>query len=458
MLLTAAVTVLLLGASCYAQEASGALSADDFLTPAQGGSEKIAAPAEVSVKGDVVTAATMQDAANKATELTMKDSGMQLDEPSFKLITSKGGGVGAIASGRASYATTATNKDAIRTAMRVAYIRAYMEAKKNLMIGFNGMSSEGKTIMAEAIKTIIRDDESLKNKEFDMDEEIVQRSAGFIKGYVVSRVDNFPEDSTICVTIAVNGKSLGKLSRLTPGVVETTDLKVGLTQVFDEIQRGISLPAGGRVIMTEAGESCFVGYGSALILDDSDPEMRSAMMNNARRMAEARARDSLVGLIQGDTVLWKQGVAERHIKEMKDFEVLYNEEAKNEETKDEPSASVERLAERKKQVLTLTETLETTVSIRRGVIPPGIVPRTFRDKDNAWYYAVVVYSPTLTQAAVDLSAEMKNATLVQPIRTPQSQTSGAAGTGGTSGTSLKTDVPRPSAEIKMIPTGSLDDE
>jgi hypothetical protein len=111
MLLTAAVTVMLLGTSGYAQDATGALSADDFLPPAQGGSAEIAAPAEITIKGDVLIAATMQDAANKAAELTVKESGnYKEDDPPFMLITSKKGGIGAIATGRASYATTAQTR------------------------------------------------------------------------------------------------------------------------------------------------------------------------------------------------------------------------------------------------------------------------------------------------------------------------------------------------------------
>lgn len=446
IILTVAAAVLMSGGSAYAQ--NGPLNADDFITEAQGGAT-IAAPREISVKNDVVTAATMQDAANRATELTVEESGnFKEDAPAFKLITSKYGGVGAVASGRASYATGAKNKDAIRIAQRHAYVKAFMEAKKNLAQGFNGLSSEGKTILNASLTTMIGNDETLKNSEETVEEVVRQRIDGFIRGYEIRKVENISEESVICVTISVNGKSLGKLSRPVPAVIEAADLKSGLTQVFEEIRRGLVLPAGGRVIMTDSKDACFVGFGSALIHDDDDPEMRADSMNHARIIAEARAKDSLTGLLNGDAVIWEYGMSEKHRRELKDFEDVFGRDA----TDDLSPDGIRKLENRKKEALTRTATLETTQSIRRGVLPPGIVPRTFRDQDNVWYYAVVVYNPVITQAASDLAAEMKNATLIQPIRKPQTQP------GGTDDSQIKSDVPRPGSEIKMIPTGTFDDE
>jgi hypothetical protein len=308
------------------------------------------------------------------------------------------------------------------------------------------LSSEGKTVLVESLTTIVTNDETLKAASTNMEEVIQQRMDGFIRGYVIRKVENFPDDSTICVTISVNGKSLGKLSRSVPAVIESADLKTGLTQVFDEIQKGVVLPAGGRVIMTDSGDACFVGFGSALILDDNDSEMRASLMNNARRIAETRALDSLTGLLNGDTVIWNNELSEKHVRELKDFEDVTGNDA----TADQSPEGIKRLAERKKEVLTRTATLETTQSIRRGILPPGIVPRSFRDQDNAWYYAVVVYNPVITQVASDLATEMRNSTLIQPIR--EQQTPGGS-TGG-----FQSNVPRPSSEINMIPTGSFEDD
>jgi hypothetical protein len=445
LFLTTAFTLLLLCASIgYAQDATGALSADNFITEAQGGSTDIAAPAEVSVKNDVVTAATMQDAANKATELTFK-----IDEPPFKLITSKSGGVGAIASGRASYKTNATNKDAIHLAIRHAYIAAFMEAKKNLAQGFNGLSNEGKTVLTEALTTIVGSDESLKNSGRSMEEVIQQRIAGFVRGYTIRQVKDIPGESSICVTISVNGKSLGKFARPVPAVIETADVRTGITQAFDEIQRGIALPAGARAIITDSGETCFIGYGSALILDDDDPGMRSNLMNEARRIAETRALDSLSGMLNGDSLIWENKLSEKYVSSLKDFVDVSGNDA----TADLSQKGIQKLAQRKEEMLTRTSTQTATQSIRRGEIPPGVVRQTFRDNDNVWYYAVAVYNPVVTQATADLVKEMQNATLIQPIRSGSSTPMM-----GTDGKPLQSDVPRPSADLKMIPTGSFDDE
>ena len=439
--------VLLLTASfAHAQQATGVLSADDFLNPAQGGSTEIAAPDEITVEKDVVTAVTMQDAANKAAEITVQAARNQnFDAPPFKLITSQGGGIGAIATGRASYFSDATNRDAQRIAMRQAYIRAFTEAKRNLAQGFNGLSSEGATIIGERLQTIIDNNESLKSRESDMYEGIVQRVEGLIRAYEVWQIEDFPEDSMIAVTISVNGNALGSRSRSSAAVIESVDLRTGLNHVFDEIQRGIAFPAGGRVIIADNGEVSFVGYGSALILEDNDPRMRAELINNARRIAEARARDSLTGMIVGDEIIWETGIAERHADDLRDFVDVEGWDMLPYQL----PGGIMRLNERKSTVMTLTEVRELTTSVRRGVLPPGVIQRTFRDNDNVWYYAVAVYNPRVSQDAANLGEQMRNATIIQPIR------SGQGRSGGVGTTPARTDVTRPSTEIQMIPTGRV---
>ena len=441
------VTLVFCVSQSYAQD--GVLNADDFITEAQGGSTIIAAPDEIKVKGDVVTAATMQDAVNKAEQLTVEKSrGYQLDEPSFKLITSKRGGVGAVASGRATYRTNLKNKDAIRLDQRHAYVKAFMEAKKNLTQGMKGLSSEGKTILHDALSIIVSDDESLKNKESSLEEIIAQRTEGFIRAYEVRKVQDNPGDSTVSVTISVNGKTLGRYARPVPTAIIASDIKTGLVQVFDEIQKGITLPAGGRVIMTDPGDVCYVGFGSGLIRSDDDAEMQAELTNDARKIATARALDSLVGMIVGDSMSWENKVVEKHAKSLKDFEDVSGNDA----TADLSQAGVKKFEERKKTALTRTMRSDSTQSIRRGMLPPGVSTKTFRDKENTWYYAVAVYNPVVTQAASDLAVEMKDATLIQPIRKPQTQSKNAGGSSSIFG------VQKPGEEIKPIPSGSFDDD
>lgn len=429
----------------HAQEvAPGVLDADGFLNEGQGGSMVIVATTEISVEKNIVVAATMQDAANKADELTVEKTKYQEDEPAFALITSKKGGIGFIASGRASYATNATDTDSIRLAMRHAYVKAFMEAKKNLAQGFNGLSNEGRTILNESLAAIARNDESLKNKDVDLEEIIAQRAEGLIRAYAIRRVKVVEEDSAVYVTISVNGKTLGRYARPVPAIIEAVDLKTGLDQVFDEIRSGITVPAGSRAIMTDRNDICYVGYGSALIRSDDDPEMQAELAGDARKIASARALDSLTGMLVGDAVVWENRVVEKHSKSLKDFEDVSG----NDSTTDRSPKGIKKFEERKRAILTQTMTNDSTQSIRRGVLPPGISSKTFRDKDNTWYYAVAIYNPVLTQAATDLTVKMKAATLIQSPRPPRRET----------GSAQRSAVQRPSDEIKMIPSGSFDDD
>ena len=445
--LTTVATMLLLGTTtAYAQ-----LSADDFITEMQGDSTKIAAPTEIAVKGDVLIAATMQDAAVKADELTRKEAHtFQEDRPAFMLITSKQGGIGAIATGKGTYRTNTANRDAERLSQRHAYITAFMEAKRNLAQGFNRLSAEGNTVLTEALTKIVHDDETLRNKSTDITETITLLGKGFIRAYEIRSVENVAEESSVYVTISVNGKSLGKFSRPVPAVIEAIDIRTGLTQVFDEIQRGIGLPAGGRAIMSEQGDIYYVGYGSALISEHGNPELQAELVNDARKIASARALDSLTAMVVGDSVIWENKLTERYARGLREFEDVSGNDA----IADMTPEGIKRFGELKTQALTLTATADRTQSIRRGVLPPGIQTRTFRDADNVWYHAVAVYNAGATQATADFADEMRRATLIQPIRPPQSTSAPRISTGSTAPSQVVT----PGTEVGPFPTFFFDDD
>ena len=449
-LLITAVTFLLLTSAGYVQAATSALSADDFLPPARGGSTEIAAPDEIKVEGDVVTAATLQDAAIKAAELTSRAAANPDLEGFLGMVIASGaGGRGAIATGSASYATNATNRDAIRLAKRHAYVMAFTRAKANLMRYLHeSISHEGLNVLFQGQATIVRDDETLEHGLRFLTEDVKERFEGFIQAYEVFSVEHCPEESAIRVTIGINEKSIGKSARISPVVIQNNDIRTALTQVFNEIESGISIPTGGRVIMTDIG-NVFVGYGSALIIEHDDPVRRSRAMDNARRIAETRARDSLVGLIRGDQVVWQNILDEQSKSAWADFEEIPGTDAIMNRLPD----AVTRLAESRDRAVTMTVTAEEMTALRRGVLPPGVMQRSFRDKNNEWYYAVAVYNATASQNAADFAEEMRNAVLVEPIRPPQPQTQNqnrASGTGTT-----PSNVVRPSTDVHMIPTGTF---
>jgi hypothetical protein len=227
-------------------------------------------------------------------------------------------------------------------------------------------------------------------------------------------------------------------------VIEAADLKAGLQEVFTEIQSGIMLPEGGRAITTKSGELCYVGYASALISHDDDVEMRAELLNDARKIASTRARAALTGLVFDDKIIWEGKLDEQAVKNAKDFQDVAG---------DDPTVSaadVKKFEERKKEMWTKTVRSDTTGSIRKGVLPPGIQMKTFRDKSGVWYYAVAVYSPSATQATADFGAAMDAASPIQAIRTGNSS--------GTSGGAIKQDVPKQDRETKMIPTGKFKDD
>lgn len=132
------------------------ISADDFLPPVHAKTAaqadqflQIKKPEQVKISEDkelnqkIIEAGSAQDAANAAISKREVGSRM-LRFPS---------GFGWIATGAGTYQVM-ENVVGSRVSQRQAYLRAFMEAKSKLAESLNGLSNDGKTIIAEAMKMI----------------------------------------------------------------------------------------------------------------------------------------------------------------------------------------------------------------------------------------------------------------------------------------------------------------
>ncbi|HOO63436.1 MAG TPA: hypothetical protein PK364_05905 [Synergistaceae bacterium] len=395
--------------------ASGApkLSATDFFPPLQASSEEekealqqIQHPDEVSCSQEdsgeeIIRASTAQDAFNAAA--ARKKIGC--------LRAEFGSGYGWVATGMGTY-TKMPDLVASRISKRNAYLAAYMMAKKELAQALGGLSSAGKTRIRDDMLLISKQDDSLKAFRNESEESLEQVVQKFLKGFVLYSMVDDEDTSSVYVSIVSTPKTRGRFNRPDPESLEAASIQEGLDMLLTEISTGLVPPLGGKMIyVPQTGEMAFVGFGSAVVRVDKDPAVHTKMLLQAERAADMRAADALCGVILGDETLWRGKLDERTSARMEDFETAQKE--------DPISFTVDgqaftELQSRKNSFINTLKQSDQYESLRRGILPPGVVRRTWTEEDGAFAYGVSVYLPSATEEAKKDSAEMDNADLLAP--------------------------------------------
>src|SRR5581483_7385300 len=99
-------------------------------------------PRQVRVKGNVVSAASAQDAVNAAVRENVKQAGAGTAVETAARWATFPSGLGVVATGLASYRRM-ENPTATRLAQRQAYVIAFLRAKAELAKFLQGVSSDG---------------------------------------------------------------------------------------------------------------------------------------------------------------------------------------------------------------------------------------------------------------------------------------------------------------------------
>jgi len=272
-------------------------SLSDLQPPVDGGSTKVAEPNSVSVEGDVVEAATAQDAVNAASSELDKDitekreSGTGDQQNSFYDFkwVKFGSGFGIVSKGIAVYKEQ-PNPTAGLIAQRNAYVVAYTAAKMGMTRGLEGVTSEGTTENKEFSELIANATEGKNTSGSTTTETINQAANGLLKGYIVFSVDETqdpddPKYRVVSVEIASTPKTLQASSR-SGAIQDVATLEEGLKATMTEIEKGIVPPTGGRVItVASTGKMAVIGFGSAIVAKSNNKalEMRSKMTLLAER-------------------------------------------------------------------------------------------------------------------------------------------------------------------------------
>jgi hypothetical protein len=279
----------------------------------------------------------------------------------------------------------------------------------------------------------------LANFAATQNEKLEQAVQMLLKGFVIYAVEDDAAKKTVYVSIVTTPKTRGQFNRPSPNGMEADSIRDGLSQVLLEIQNGLIPPVGGKIIQVPAtGEIAFVGFGSDVIRTSDNSAMQAKMRLNADKIAQMRAKDALVGMIIGDDTGWQSKLDESTQQTIKQFE-----------TSDSGSdASLQRFEKTRQTFQNTQKSSEQFQSVRSGILPPGVTPKTFTSKDDAEVYAVVVYIPSVSQQADQTAREMNQAQLlVNPNE--------AGGAAAPTTTAPDVNAPRPSGTVAPGPSGTV---
>ena len=176
------------------------VTVDDFLPPARGGATEVKQPAVVKDTGDVITAASAQDAVFAAMEANVDDlkdapkpeadnvgnaaaADSSLTEIGAHFVKFPSG-EGIVATGMSVY-NTMPNPNASRVAQRNSFVIAYTRAKQAMVQLLGETSTEGRTILTDISNTIEDNTQSSAEGKTTVDESIQQAGNALLKGYVV---------------------------------------------------------------------------------------------------------------------------------------------------------------------------------------------------------------------------------------------------------------------------------
>jgi len=432
------------------------ISSDDFLPPVQAKTPEqskqlleVKTTAEVKVeqvpamKTEAVVAPTTQDAINTV---------VSKHEIGCKMIKT-GSGFGWVATGMGTYRKM-DNPVATRISQRNAFVAAFLMAKAKLAETLNGTSNEGKNAIRENLAVLNKENESLKSITTESAESISQAVQMLLKGFVIYEIHDDFANNTVYASIVTTPKTCGKYCRPDANSITAPSLKDGLDALFVEINKGLVAPVGGRIIFVpQTKEIAYVGFGSAVVNNDSNAALQAKLNASADRVATMRATDALCGMIIGDQTKWQGNVDEKTKEMVKDF----NELSKDDPTLKEDKLAVQKLNERQQVFVTMMKETNQYESVRKGILPPGVIKKAWKNEDNTFSYSVAVYMPSVSNNAASAAKDMQDTQIVQPINTLQTTPQADTQTQQKQGfqDTNNPNVAKPSTELKPVQGGKV---
>lgn len=393
-------------------------SASDFLPLAAGGSGEIAntAAVEANAATDRVKAGSGQDAANAASELTVKELAGSPAQSSACFMSFPSG-CGVLATGKATYKIV-PNAELSRIAQRRAFVQAFMWAKKEMAQFLDGLNNEARDEINKTVSRLIEAQaESATNRDTVEISVLKQDVSKLLKGFVVYEVNDEQKDGLgqVYVSIVTSPATCLKTGRKAAGFVSEATLSEGIERMLLEIRQGVVSPVGGRIIeVPGTGEVAFVGFGAAVVGDSKDPETKLELLAAAESSAKMYAGDALCGIIRGDQASWMGSIVEKHRNAYREFVEAQEGDPLN----PAQDGDGQRLSESVSTMVNSNVKNDVLSSARSGRVPGGVPIKTWIDDDKHWVYAAAIYIPSAADKAREVGKMMDDADLVPDAKRP----------------------------------------
>jgi hypothetical protein len=386
------------------QLSAQAPSLDDFMAPVADDASKgkkapteIQNPEQVSVTKEqvlesgpqtpVVEAGNTQDAINAAVK-----NNINIKTPITEIKVGSGRGV--VCSGTSGYEVY-ENRNASLISKRLAYVKAFADAKKNLTQHLHGLSPDAKEDIVGSVDAYDSGSDSLANTMSGMNETNETKVEGMIRGYTIYSINDDTEKREVTVNIVTTPKTRGETMRATSGLLFAKDFKAGMEKVYSEIKAGVLPPAGSRVITVKSNgknELFFVAFGSEINRINKNPQVERELRKQSAQVAQQRAAAGLVALISGESSAWKGGFTNKNEEANKQFE----------EVPEGPESQNTTIVPVDETISTFKNRLASTSAYsfaQKGKLPPGLNAIMWESEDGDWTYAAYIYNPSLTSQA-----------------------------------------------------------
>lgn len=413
--------------------------ADDFQAPAADDPAKgikaptaVMAPEKVKVtkeelttdkgKTIVVEAAHTQDAINASLQQMRT---LKQDITMIKV----GSGEGVVARGYALYRAY-PNRNASLISKRQAYIKAHMQAKKNLMEFLYGLSNESKQDLDESVDAYDEGDgESLANTGAVTSDTASQKVEGLLRGSAVYEVRDDEQNSQVEVAIVTTPKTRGETMDVSGGVTQSKSIREGLGKVFAELKSGVLPPSGGKVITAGTGQGrqfYFLAFGSEINRTNKNPQVARTLRMASAKVAQQRAAANMCALIIGEQGSWKGGFSSKTAQSDKQYTEIADDDPANEKN----GISAEPLAQTISSFVSTIKQKNSYSYAQRGQLPPGLQAIRWVSSDGDWSYAAYVYNPGLTLKARGTADAINNSGILNKGNTLGHRQPSQGGTGG----------------------------
>lgn len=409
------------------------MSFDDFVPPVAGGPSQPAG--EVKREAGAMVAPDAQTGLNHALKALL-DSGhngiKDIQVPS---------GYAVLSVASEDYRTY-DNRNATLLSKRSAYVRAMARAQKQLVENFEGLVNTCNR--AVSIRLESRDSGAggnMTNSATESTESCKEQVSGVLAGYVLYALqDNAPKEKTVTVALASSSKTRTSAQRMGGAVIVAQDPRQAWEALMTEITATVVPPLGARMIVNPTtGETTVVGFGSAIVRQNSDAAVSRKLKEAAQQQALTRANSALVGFLQGDKVYWEGGFDERQVETSEQFEKVQppGDAPKTgmvenlSRTVDSllakgtsvPAETIRPLDKTRSAFLNVFKQSDDIRVVTSGQLPPGVKHKGFVDKEGDWAVAISVYSTSLTERAK--AAARENASAVEGSRAPSASGSPA---------------------------------